>query len=89
MNPPTGFVLDTPPATASQTAPRIGKCQVARIYRLLGINLPGEVVVEIRLVLPILRLSIRVGIRRIDLVDRLLNLLLLLRVGRIGRICCT
>ena len=71
---------------ASQAAARIGELQVAGVDAFLLIDLAGVVVVEILAVLVDLRLAIRIAERVIDLADRLLDLLLLLLIGCIGRI---
>ena len=72
--------------SAREPATRIRKLQVARVRRLLVVNLAGIVVRQILVVLLVLILPIRTVVRVIDLVDRVVDLLLLSRIRRIGRI---
>ena len=71
---------------AGQSASSIGKLQVARVDCLLVVDLPCEIAAKIRLVLLILIRAIRIAIRSRDLVDRICNILLLLRIGRVRSI---
>lgn len=72
--------------SAREPATRIRKIQVARVRRLLVVNLAGIVVRQILVVLLVLILPTRTVVRVIDLVDRVVDLLLLSRIRRIGRI---
>ena len=70
--------------SAAQAASRHRELQVTRVDSFLVVDLTGVVIGQVLVVLRILVRAVRVRVRRIDLINRILNLCLLLLIVCVG-----